>query len=128
MKAKLTISKFLKVFLISGLYLSFFAVQLFFNFDLANTQKSLSRGFALYNSDGGNNSAHSFYQKSSVTSKANIRLNKRFVPKSFPVCIAPVIEIGMFYYMPDKLGHYYEQSLLSTIRLSALLRGPPAIA
>ncbi len=127
MKTKLNIFKFFKIFLVSGLYLSFFAVQLFFNFDLANSRKSNSENVAYQNLETGSQ-AHAFYQKASVSSKANIRLNKRFEPKSFPVCIAPVIEIGLFYYTPKKLGHFYEQRLISKIKLSTLLRGPPSIA
>lgn len=127
MKAKQTITKFLKVFLVTGLYLSFFTVQLLFNFDLANTQKASSGVFAIHH-QGHGNSSHAVYKNPSVTAKANIRLNKRFEPNSIPDCIAPVIEICLFYHMPEKLGHYYEQSILSTTKLSAFLRGPPANA
>ena len=117
----------MKIFLISGLYLSFFAVQLFFNFDLANSQKRYSTSAEQYHQNT-ISKGHSVFQKSTVTSKANIRLNKRFEPKSFQVVITPVIEIGSYYYMPFELGLYSEYNFNSNIRLSASLRGPPSIA
>jgi hypothetical protein len=128
MKAKQTIADFLKVFLITGLYLSFFAVQLFFNFDLSNTKKTFSAEFGFHHSNVNGKKVLNSYQNSSVSAKANIRLNKRFEPKSIPFFIAPVTEINLFLYMPEKLGHYFEESVLSSIQLSSLLRGPPAIA
>ncbi len=127
MKAKKTIYKLLKVFLISGLYISFFAVQLFFNFDLANSQKRYSTSTELHHQDA-ISKGHSVFQKATVTSKANIRLNKRFEPKSFQVVITPVIEIGSYYYMPLELGLFSENNFTSYNRISTFLRGPPSIA
>ena len=127
MKANKTIYKLLKVFLIAGLYLSFFAVQLFFNFDLANSQKRYSSRTELeHKNDHPNGIA--LFQKSNFTSKANIRLNKRFEPKSFQVVITPVIEIGLYFYMPQVLGQFSENNFTSNICISAFLRGPPSIA
>jgi hypothetical protein len=127
MKARQTIFKLMKVFLISGLYLSFFAVQLCFNFDLASAQINNSRTLSLQNK-GARTQPHAFNQKSSISAKTNIRLNKRFEPKSFPYSFAPVIEIGFIYLLPKNLGHYYEQRFISHINLSTSLRGPPSIA
>lgn len=126
MKTRQTITQFLKVFLILGIYLSFFAVQLFFNFDLSRSQKSTVGRIALQNQDTGS-TGHAWYQKSSITAKANIRLNKRFEPKSIPDCIAPVFEICFFFYSPEKLGYNYNQSLLTSNKLVVLLRGPPSL-
>jgi hypothetical protein len=127
MKTKQTIFKFLKSFLVIGIYLSFFAVQLLYNFDLANSQKSRSERFAFNSVDSGHQ-CQDYFQKSSFSSKANIRLNKRFEPNSFADCIAPVIEICLFFHTPEKLGFCYEVHLLSSIELSVLLRGPPSVA
>lgn len=127
MNAKQTISKFLKILLVTGIYFSFFAVQLLYNFDLANSQKNNSGQFESKISKEGSKTV-SFYQKSTLTYKANIRLNKRFEPNSLVVCNVPIIEICVIHYMPEKLGHYNEQYLISTIPLSSLLRGPPAFA
>ena len=128
MKTRQTITQFLKVFLIIGIYLSFFAVQLFFNFDLSKSQKSNFGRIALHNQDATGSKGHTLYQKSSITAKANIRLNKRFEPKSIPDCIAPVFEICFFFYSPKKIGYNFDQSLLASNKLVVLLRGPPAIA
>lgn len=127
MKSKQTIFKFLKSFLVIGIYLSFFSVQLLYNFDLANSQKSRSERFTFNSLDSGHQS-HGYFQKSSIASKANIRLNKRFEPNSFADCITSVIEICLFFHTPEKLGFCYEEHLLSSIKLSVLLRGPPAVA
>lgn len=127
MNTRQTISQFFKVFLIIGIYLSFFSVQLFYNFDLSRYQKSNFGRISIHNSDAGAK-GNASYQKSSFTAKANIRLNKRFEPKSIHDCIAPVYEIPFFFYLPEKIGDNYDQRLLSSIRLSVLLRGPPAIA
>lgn len=128
MRTKNTILKLLKVFLISGLYFSFFAVQVLYNFDLANSHKYNSGQFESKISKVGSKTVDFFYQKSTLTDKANIRLNKRFEPNSVVVCNVPIIEICVIHYMPEKLGHYNEQHLISTIPLSSLLRGPPAFA
>lgn len=117
----------MKVFLVTGIYLSFFAVQILYNFDLANSQKSNSECLSFNHLESGHQNT-SFFQKPSVSSKANIRLNKRFEPKSFPYCIAAVIEIGFIYLSPNNLAHWDEQSFISHINLSTPLRGPPSIA
>lgn len=127
MKQKLNIFSFFKIFLLSGLYLSFFIVQLFFNFDLANNQKSNLDNVGYQSIETGLQS-HAFYQKPTVSSKANIRLNKRFEPKSFPYCFAPIIEIDFIYLSPINLAQCGEQSFISHINLSTPLRGPPSIA
>lgn len=127
MKAKQTIFKFLKAFLVIGIYISFFAVQLLYNFDLANSQKSRSESLTFNSVDSGHQS-HGYSQKSSIATKANIRLNKRFEPNSFAVCITPVTEICLFVHTPEKLGFCYEVNLLSSIKFSVLLRGPPSVA
>jgi len=127
MKAKQTITKFLKVFLVTGLYFSFFAVQLFFNFDLASSPKNYLGSGSFHHQVAG---ARGFYcfQKTSVSAKANIRLNKRFEPNSVPDCITPVFEVVLFLYLPDNVGCYYNNAIPSTIKSSAFLRGPPAVA
>ena len=127
MKAKQNILKLLKVVLVTSIYLSFFAVQLLYNFDLANTQKSSSERLFFNQVDLGSKS-HSNFQKSTVASKANIRLNKRFEPKSFADCVTPVTEICLFFHTPEKLGICYEVNLSSSIKFSVLLRGPPSVA
>jgi hypothetical protein len=127
MKVKKAISKLMKVFLVSGLYFSFFAVQLFFNFDVANSQKSYLSRLAFGNQDT-TTKGHFHSQKTSVASKENIRLNKRFEPKSLQVVNAPLIEIYSIYYKPLVLGLFDQENLYSCIRLSSFLRGPPAIA
>lgn len=124
---KSIITKLLKLSLISGIYLSFFVVQLFFNFDFSSSPKKNSLWLSYHNSISLKKGI-TYFQNSTISVKANIRLNKRFEPNSIPDCIAPVIEIIIFYNMPEKLGIYREQSLLSSIKLSELLRGPPSIA
>lgn len=127
MKAKQPIINFLKIFLVAGIYLSFFAVQFCYNFDLANSQKSRPDSLS-YNELNSSKKVRHFYQKASVESKANIRLNKRFEPKSFATCITPVTEVCSFFHTPEKLEFCYEEHLQSSIQVSALLRGPPSIA
>jgi hypothetical protein len=115
-----------KMLSIAGLYSAFFAVQLFFNFDLSINQR-INFADQLVHSSSGINKQHTQTQKS-VSVKKNIRLNKRFHPSAVEINNEPFTSIISSFYTKIDLGHSTNQNLLNSISLSTPFRGPPAIA
>ena len=114
----------LKAFPVVAIYTAFFAVQLFFNFDLCS-QKDNTATNAVQNISVQHHATSCVKYQKSITAKNNIRLNKRFQPSSIPDCVFPVIAVIVKYNVPAVCNIYVE-ALSNTISLSAYLRGPPA--
>lgn len=110
------------------LYIAFFTVQLFFNFDLQASQAHDLQGNLFQNVVAQNTSHQFFKQKVSVTGKTNVRLNKRFEPESIADCEVPSITISFVRNAPLSLAYYYNDAILSAVTLSISLRGPPVLA
>ncbi|MBY0480589.1 MAG: hypothetical protein K2Q21_04470 [Chitinophagaceae bacterium] len=118
--------KIVKSALVSVLYLAFFTVQLFFNFDLhgavnkkpyTNTASSASKI----------ERETSFVLRPFIISKSNNRLNKRFEPESIPECIVPSVFVSFSYYEPEILGSLYRITTLSIFPHTIEQRGPPCL-
>ncbi len=108
------------------LYLAFFAVQIFFNFDIA--QKKANPRYTVFAkvSAGHAENIKQDKTKSAPTNKA--RLNKRFQPSSIPVFFHELVIVPVIY-AQLKLTALSEGNLYSFVFLSThTLRGPPAIA
>jgi len=116
----------LKAFPVVAIYTAFFAVQLFFNFDLSS-QKNNSIIYAVQHISTQHHAAPVFKYQKSVTAKTNIRLNKRFQPSSIPDCLFPELTVNVRYKEPA-VSSLYKEALSNTVSLSFYLRGPPVIA
>lgn len=127
MRYKDSILKCCKLFLLSGLYLSFFAVQIFYNFDIASAKRNQHTCIKIA-SDTAAATSHSFFHLAQFSSKANIRLNKRFEPVSIPECQVPVFECSCIPYIPQKWGIQPAPFFQDAVHHTAPLRGPPVIA
>ena len=108
------------------IYLMFFAVQLFFNFDIAQRSALLNYSTITKVESGHKTVVHQGKSKPTATSK--IRLNKRFQPSSIPA-ILDCIPDQPVYYAPLKPVALTRGSLYQFDFYSAhTLRGPPVIA
>ena len=115
-----------KTLAIAGLYAAFFAVQLFFNFDLSINQRT---NFTVQSAHYNNGITKQLTQtQKSVSTKKNIRLNKRFHPSAVEINNEPITSTFNSFYTKVKLCHSRNQNLLNSISLSTPFRGPPAIA
>ncbi|MES2332293.1 MAG: hypothetical protein V4539_21980 [Bacteroidota bacterium] len=108
------------------LYLLFFAVQVFFNFDVAQ-KKPLAQNTAFAKSSAGHSKNLQHY-KSKPHSTSKIRLNKRFQPTTIPGIFHDLADVPVLYAqlkpVPLSQGNLYSLVFLSTHSL----RGPPVIA
>ncbi len=116
----------MKGLLLAALYTAFFAVQLFFNFDLSS-QKNNSIIYAVQHISTQHHAAPVFKYQKSVTAKSNIRLNKRFQPSSIPDCLFPEFAVNVKYNEPA-VSNLYKEALSNSVSLSSYLRGPPVAA
>ncbi len=116
----------LKGFSVVVLYTAFFAVQLFFNFDLSS-QKNNSASYAVQHISTQHHTAPVFEYQKSVSAKTNIRLNKRFQPSSIPDCLFPEFAVNVTYNEPA-FSNLYKEALSNSVSLSSYLRGPPVAA
>lgn len=108
------------------IYLMFFAVQLFFNFDIAQ-RSALVGHSSISNLESGHKTVvHQDKAKPTATTK--IRLNKRFQPSSIPVILNDIPELPVLYApltpMALAAGNLYQFDFYS----AHTLRGPPVIA
>ncbi len=127
MSSKCKTYKILNRALALVLYLAFFTVQLFFNFDLhstANKKLTSSVDYSSFKIKKGS----FFITKSNVLSKSNNRLNKRFEPKSIGECVPLFVSFSYCYYGTETFGYYYRINFLSDFPYSNGKRGPPAFA
>lgn len=114
--------------LVSCLYVTFFFVQLCYNFDFSSAQKHSFDNNVYQKISDQPSQHHPLQIKKADASKKNIRLNKRFHPSDFPDFDFPDFDIITKYYTQISIGHNYQEALLNTITLTASFRGPPAIA
>lgn len=114
--------------LVACLYVAFFFVQLFFNFDFSSSQKNNSQTYFYQNVKGQQRDQRVIQIQRINSAKTNIRLNKRFQPSNFPDCNFPEVDLIVKYYTQISIGFNYQEALLNTVTHSASLRGPPAIA
>ena len=113
----------LKGFLVTTLYTAFFAVQLFFNFDLSSSKNNPPNYTVQRISAQKQATTVCKYQKS-VSVKNNIRLNKRFQPSNIPYCAFPELAVNVTYHEPI-VCKIYKEALSNSASLSSYLRGPP---
>jgi len=106
-------------------YLLFFAVQLFFNFGVAqlsvsSTYHTLPAGKVTH--------AHAMVISSKSIARQKIRLNKRFEPSVIPGITVPAIIIPVIQVLPKTMGHYICQYYPEVFLSDYSLRGPPVVA
>jgi hypothetical protein len=110
------------------LYVSFFAVQLFFNFDIANNPGSITCGSLYKTASVGHQYASVHKTNPAKDKKPSIRLNKRFSPKDIPA-YNPFIVQSPVYYLTEKLFVAAPGVFIpATFLLSQSFRGPPVVA
>jgi hypothetical protein len=108
------------------IYLMFFAVQLFFNFDIA--QRSALQNYSAITKVVSGHKTAIHQDDSRPTCKTKIRLNKRFQPSTIPVILNGAPEKPLCY-APLKQVALTTSSLYQFNFYSAhTLRGPPVIA
>ncbi len=117
-----------KGILVAGLYVAFFFVQLFFNFDLSSSQKQNAQTYVSQNEKGQQSDQHTIKINKTNSVKKNIRLNKRFQPSGSLDFNFPAVNPIVKYCTPISIDFNYQEAILNTVTLSASLRGPPAIA
>jgi hypothetical protein len=108
------------------LYVSFFIVQLFFNFDIAN--HSNANTFLSFNKSAAYQSLSILKANKEKGKKQTIRLNKRFEPKAIPAYNI-IIEKPSLCYLETK--PFVSNSFVvvhAPFLLSQSFRGPPVVA
>ena len=110
------------------LYISFFIVQLFFNFDIANTSKNTTLFSCNKIVATGR---HSFVIKKTNTAKDQkqaLRLNKRFKPQVI-LAYTPFDIKSPVYYLGEKpFGFYASVFIPASFLFPQFFRGPPVVA
>lgn len=108
-------------------YLAFFAVQIFFNLDIAQKQPVHHQASGFVQAGAAQNAKLKQDAGTSVP-KSKVRLNKRFQPSSIPVIFhdLPLVSVVYARLKPSALapGNLYSFVFLS----SHALRGPPVVA
>jgi hypothetical protein len=107
------------------LYISFFTVQLFFNFDIANHFNSTDLLFSK-NIASTKTSALS-KEKKAKGKKQSIRLNKRFEPKAMPAYNVVVIKSPCRYLGTKLFVSPADVFIPAPFLLSQSFRGPPSV-
>jgi len=110
-----------------GIYVAFFSVQLFFNFDAGSQDQIIYSHF--HQNSYGHANPHVVrmisYCHSSSQQDDNIRLNKRYQPEIVPDGCIILCRLYVEYAEKPFLAFDHNESLLTSIRLSKPLRGPP---
>jgi hypothetical protein len=107
-------------------YISFFTVQLFYNFDIAShpgniiTSASFQKNEVLKNN-------HAVAKKAAFPSekKENFRLNKRYQPRTVVCCDAFVLKPVTCFVFSKQHVHYSTGFIPFSIPRAHSLRGPP---
>jgi len=111
------------------LYMSFFIVQLFYNFDIA-ALVSAKPYLAVQKNDANANSRHHAAIKKATTptdKKEGVRLNKRYHPQPAITCHTAVMK-RLVCYVSSKLHVHYSRGFIpSSLRATHSLRGPPNV-
>jgi len=109
------------------LYISFFAVQLFYNFDIANHPEHIAGASFQKNAIGKN--SHVIVKKGSLPNdkKTNFRLNKRYQPRDVVTCNSFIIK-PLVCFVTSKLHVHYSNGFIpSSLPTARSLRGPPVV-
>jgi hypothetical protein len=108
------------------LYLAFFTVQIFFNFDIAQKTTVAQKTYGAISVSSDRENIKQVSSKSLPTSK--IRLNKRFQPSTIPIIFHDLVIVPVAY-SELKLTSLSEGNLYAFAYLAThTLRGPPVIA
>jgi hypothetical protein len=109
------------------LYIAFFGVQLFFNFD---TGKGPVTTIQYYSYSSQNSSALSHIKQTNKNNRKQItvRLNKRFQPESTLVLNTISIKTPVCYIEKANKFIPFDQYIPTSNLLTKCLRGPPAVA
>jgi len=122
-KTKQNISASLFKMPVLALYVSFFIVQLFFNFDISNHSNNS------YYPNNAQSQAFSGIHKINTgkETRQTIRLNKRFQPQAMLVYNAVTIKAPVHYFIANTYSHYSNRLIPSIITSAQSLRGPPSV-
>jgi len=110
------------------LYMSFFMVQFFYNFDIA-ARVSATSYLAVQKNDASANSHHAAIKKATTPTdkKEGVRLNKRYHPQPAITCHTAVMK-PLVCYVSSKLHVHYSRGFIpSSLRATHSLRGPPNV-
>lgn len=126
-ESKKNISSILSKAFVLLLYVAFFGVQLFFNFDTGNNADS--NAFYSYQGFAGNIYSHTIKQTNRTKNKkATVRLNKRFQPESIPAWNTILIKAPVCYIQTRIRNLPTDQHFSTSDLLTRSLRGPPVVA
>jgi hypothetical protein len=104
------------------LYLSFFFVQLFYNFDIAN-HPAETNTISLHK----NNQETVKKAATPADKKISFRLNKRYQPQAAITCNDITVDQVICYVSSKLHVHYCSGFIPSATPLAHALRGPPAV-
>ena len=119
-------NKIFSVTLLSLVYIAFFAVQFFFNFDFpagsgfASVNPFASSSVLQYQPGITKAAGHS-------SKKISFRLNKRFQPQSLPACDVVITEAPERYICSVAPLCYHKVFITACILINRTLRGPPVV-
>ena len=108
------------------LYIPFFIVQGFFNFDTTIRYKetaSTTINKQVFNQK----KSISFNSDKTKNKEGHIRLNKRFQAGNAPVVVPPILEITAYFITANLFYTYPDPKLSSSHFYVKKLRGPPAV-
>lgn len=111
------------------LYISFFVVQLFFNYSSFSRQATDAPASTYLHAiplQGQKNEAKITNKNASKKNTSNIRLNKRFQPASLPSFIVSISAPIQFFGCLDQMDKPKDYLLIASI-LTDSLRGPPVV-
>jgi hypothetical protein len=121
-----TISKRLYKVPLCVLYLIFFAVQVFYNYDIVQASGK-HFGTSIFQAAG--TTRHAAFEKHTDSGKkqqSKIRLNKRFQPATAPAVNAFSISAPICYTTASRPPAYSSPYIATPLLLTGTLRGPPA--
>jgi hypothetical protein len=120
------LNKIISIGLHTAVYLAFFLVQLFFNFEIAsNAKMSFQKTSSL--SIAKSSGASVRHSAAHPDKKTTFRLNKRFQPQAAPVCVLFTTKAPVRY-IPSKFTNAYYGYFIPVVTPCSLsLRGPPVV-
>jgi hypothetical protein len=108
------------------LYLSFFAVQLFYNFDIASHPANTA-SISIHNNKQKDSRSTVKKAASTPDKKISFRLNKRYQPQAAITC-KPIIIKQVVCYVNSKLHVHYSSGFIpAEFPPAHSLRGPPNV-
>ncbi len=110
------------------IYIPFFIVQGFFNFDIHTSFLTKSISSNISTRIKKQPTVAYFNTNKSKDNKASIRLNKRFQPEDSPILISPAFEMTVYFISSGLFYCYPDPEVADSHLLSNKLRGPPVVA